>query len=194
MPLSPPTSPRMSGAALKVDQYPWLSTSTSGVDTTASTHSVVEQTRFIDPSQPSQELLNAQNQQNRPPLRSHRSFPYSLGPSSRQQYDLSGSQSAVTPLGDFAERVLSQGPQPTASAELQQPTFGGSAPTSPVGNLTPHSQENSQNDAQMEDEELEFGTIEQDLEADKVPMTAAELRAHKRKMKRFRQVTLLRHP
>lgn len=188
VPLSPPTSPRMSGGALKVDQYPWPSTSTSSVDITASTQPLVEHTRLVDPLQPSQGLVTEQTQQARPPLRSHRSFPYSLGPSSRQQYDLSGNQPTATPLGDFTERVLSQGPQPTASAELQQPTFGGSAPTSPVNNLTPHSQDNSQHDAQMEDEELEFGTIEQDLETDKAPMTAAELRAQKRKMKRFRQV------
>jgi len=38
----------------------------------------------------------------------------------------------------------------------------------------------------MDDEDLEGEVGEQDDEEDKPPMTAAELRAHKRKMKRFR--------
>lgn len=90
--------------------------------------------------------------------------------------------------GRFKERVLSQGPQPTASSDLPQPTFGGSAPVSPVERLTPRSQEaiTGQEEALLEDDEMDMEGAEQDEDAEKPPMTAAELRAHKRKMKRFR--------
>lgn len=88
----------------------------------------------------------------------------------------------------FKERVLSQGPQPTASADLAQPTFGGSAPASPVERLTPKSQETAMghDEALLEDEEMDIEGGAQEEEGERPPMTAAELRAHKRKMKRFR--------
>lgn len=124
----------------------------------------------------------------RPPLRTIKSFPYSLGPSSRLQNE-SLNDDANGALNGFKERVLSQGPQPTASADLPQPTFGGSAPTSPVERLTPRSQEataGGQDDATMDDDEMDLEGGEQEDEGERPPMTAAELRAHKRKMKRFR--------
>jgi hypothetical protein len=55
--------------------------------------------------------------------------------------------------------------------DLPTVTFGGSAPTSPISRLTPP----STND----------GNAEEKVEEEK-PMTAAEIRAAKRKMKRFR--------
>lgn len=123
----------------------------------------------------------------RPPLRTIKSFPYSLGPSGRTESD-AFEIGANGSMGVFKEQVLSSGPQPTASAELAQPTFGGSAPTSPVERLTPKSQEaaNGQDDVSMDDDEMELEGVEQEGEGERPPMTAAELRAHKRKMKRFR--------
>ncbi|TKA49440.1 hypothetical protein B0A54_00106 [Friedmanniomyces endolithicus] len=82
------------------------------------------------------------------------------------------------------QRVTNQGPQPVGTSNLPAATFGGSAPTSPVGRLTPNSPLGD--DEQLEDEEIGFGTAEQGEEEERPPMTAAELRAHKRKMKRFR--------
>ena len=123
----------------------------------------------------------------RPPLRSYKSFPYSLGPSSRVQDELSSNTAATNVLGDFAERVLSSGPQPTARANLQQPTFGGSAPASPAGQFSPSSPQVEEQGEPIEDEDIELGDAEdEDDIVEKRPMTAAELRAHKRKMKRFR--------
>jgi hypothetical protein len=125
---------------------------------------------------------------NRPPLRSHKSFPYSLGPSSRLQDDGAHSVGGAPALAEFKEVLTSQGPQPVGTSDLPPATFGGSAPTSPAGRLTPNSPGAAQNDEQMEDEEIGFGTAEQGDEEERPPMTAAELRAHKRKMKRFRYV------
>jgi len=81
---------------------------------------------------------------------------------------------------------MSQGPQPVGTSALVPATFGGSAPTSPSDRLTPRSPAAAHHDEQMDDEDLEGEVGEQDDEEDKPPMTAAELRAHKRKMKRFR--------
>ena len=81
---------------------------------------------------------------------------------------------------------MAQGPQPAGSADLPPATFGGSAPTSPAGRLTPHSPPGGLGDEQMDDEDMQGGALEPDDDEDKPPMTAAELRAQKRKMKRFR--------
>ncbi|TKA77853.1 hypothetical protein B0A55_05165 [Friedmanniomyces simplex] len=96
----------------------------------------------------------------------------------------SQTEAGAPALAHFQERVTNQGPQPVGTSNLPAATFGGSAPTSPVGRLTPNSPGGG--DEQLEDEEIGFGTAEQGEEEDRPPMTAAELRAHKRKMKRFR--------
>ena len=183
VPLSPPTSPRMSGAVAKVNEYQWQHPDTTALDTTAPAQSQLGNSQLPSVSQKPQQTPA---EQTRPPLKSHKSFPYSLGPSSRLQNEVGQQQPSASILGDFQERVLAQGPQPTGSADLQQPTFGGSAPTSPVGRLTPYSPAAGQDDEPMDDEVIDFGTADQDDEVEKRPMTAAELRANKRKMKRFR--------
>ena len=187
VPLSPPNSPRMSDEAAKVDAYRWQRAPTSALKAAGLGPIHSEQKRPDDISQPSQTASTEQSQQPRPSLRSYKSFPYSLGPSSRIQNEVTHDQAAAEGLGEFTERVISQGPQPTGSSSLQQPTFGGSAPTSPAGRLTPNSPNEEHEDEQMEDDEIDFGTAEQEEGAEKRPMTAAELRAYKRKMKRFRQ-------
>ncbi|KAK3060374.1 hypothetical protein LTR53_020130, partial [Teratosphaeriaceae sp. CCFEE 6253] len=79
---------------------------------------------------------------------------------------------------------------PVGTSNLPAATFGGSAPTSPAGGrLTPNSPGGDLDDEQLEDEEMAYGTADQGEEGEeRPPMTAAELRAHKRKMKRFRWV------
>ena len=59
---------------------------------------------------------------------------------------------------------------------------------SPVERLTPRSQEATatRDDGSIEDDEMDMDGAEQEEDGEKPPMTAAELRAHKRKMKRFR--------
>jgi len=89
-------------------------------------------------------------------------------------------------MAEFKEQLMSQGPQPVGSSALPPATFGGSAPTSPAGRLTPHSPNLGRADEHMEDEDLDGEGGEHDDDEDRPPMTAAELRAQKRKMKRFR--------
>lgn len=180
-PPSPPTSPHMDIAG-KRDSLQWEQ---AGTDVQASTIQLPPAS--LDSVTTG--VQHGKSAQSRPLLRTIKSFPYSLGPSSRLQDDSLHNDTDNVSNG-FQERVLSQGPQPTASADLPQPTFGGSAPTSPVERLTPRSQEASgngaQDDAPVEDEEMDLGSAEPEEEGERPPMTAAELRAHKRKMKRFR--------
>ncbi|KAK0304774.1 hypothetical protein LTR01_007273 [Friedmanniomyces endolithicus] len=171
----------MSGVPAKTDEYQWQHTPISSYPPLASTTILPQPAPPINlPGDQRQSLRDW----NRPPLRSHKSFPYSLGPSSRVQEDGTQTASGGPALAQFEERVTNQGPQPVGTSNLPAATFGGSAPTSPVGRLTPNSPLGD--DEQLEDEEIGFGTAEQGEEEERPPMTAAELRAHKRKMKRFR--------
>ena len=119
------------------------------------------------------------------PLRSHRSLPYALDRPGRPQ----GSNRAhvgAPALAGLDHRAVVQGPQPAGPTNLPPPTFGGSVPHSPTGRLTPNSPGAGPSDEQLEDEDVEYGSGEQDEGEERPSMTAAELRAHKRKMKRFR--------
>ncbi|KAK5722138.1 hypothetical protein LTR17_014411 [Elasticomyces elasticus] len=182
VPLSPPTSPRMSNAPGTTDKYHWQHTPVS---------SYPPPLFAPQPIQPApvgallDERRQPQGDSDRPSLRSHKSFPYSLGPSSRPQQEGGQLEAGGPTLVEFAERVTTQGPQPVGTSNLPPATYGGSAPTSPAGRLTPNSPGGGPGD-ELEDEEMGFGTAEQGDEEDRPPMTAAELRAHKRKMKRFR--------
>lgn len=179
-PLSPPTSPRMSDTPAKASQYHWQQP--SYVPTTPNVaHGNAEALQ-----QPTDAPLNV-NDQSRPPLRTYKSFPYSLGPSSRYPHDAVNAGSDQQGLANYNERVNTLGPQPTGSSDLQPATYGGSAPTSPAGRLTPQSGAVAAGNDQLdEDEEIEMDEGEGGEGEEKPPMTAAELRAAKRKMKRFR--------
>jgi hypothetical protein len=190
VPLSPPTSPHMSDTHAKLNDYSWQ----PAQDALLAPGASLQQSVF--PEEQSAELLSTLGQQSaeqsgltvtpRPPLRSHKSFPYSLGPSSRAADDLSQQPGSVAGLAEFKERVVSQGPQPTGNSALPQPSYGGSAPTSPVGRLTPNSPNADQNEVAMDDDDIELEDAEPEDEGERRPKTAAELRAQKRKMKRFR--------
>lgn len=182
-PLSPPNSPRMSDAPTKPLEYQWQVPATTtlhpAVNSLPPPQAASESEQFSEPNRTTVDTF-------RPPLRSHKSFPYSLGPSSRLQQDVSQDAKSMSSGGEYGERLLVQGPQPTGSSDLQPATFGGSAPTSPVGRLTPRSTDAVPGGEQVEDDELDLDMGDQEEDEDKPPMTAAELRAHKRKMKRFR--------
>lgn len=181
-PLSPPTSPRMSDTPAKATDYHWQPPS---YHTTASRPSQEEGAHGFEPP-------NADDDA-RPQLRSYKSFPYSMGPSSRHAHDAPASAESRQSESAQASRLVAQGPQPSGTSDLQPAPFGGSAPTSPSGRLTPRSGENTHHDEQMLDDidEDEDGPPEGDDGVDKTKMTPAELRAHKRKMKRFRYVERL---
>jgi len=183
VPLSPPNSPRMSEAAAKTSEYRWQQPSVAAFNASPYIHT---RPQHAPTTEQAEDAAQPPEDATRPPLRSHKSFPYSLGPSSRLQHEANLSQSGVPTLADFKEQVVSQGPQPIGSASLLPATYGGSAPNSPTGRLTPNSPPGGSGEAQGEDEEIDFGTADQEDDEEKPPMTAAELRAHKRKMKRFR--------
>jgi hypothetical protein len=112
-------------------------------------------------------------------LRSHKDFSYSHKPTSNPK-----DSSEL----NHGQHLVGSGAQAAGPEELQPATFGGSAPNSPSGRLTPQSGENTHHDEQMLDDidEDDLGPAEGDDGVDKSKMTPAELRAHKRKMKRFR--------
>lgn len=170
----------MSDTPAKASQYHWQQP--SYVPTTPNVaHGNAEALQ-----QPTDAPLNV-NDQSRPPLRTYKSFPYSLGPSSRYPHDAVNAGSDQQGLANYNERVNTLGPQPTGSSDLQPATYGGSAPTSPAGRLTPQSGAVAAGNDQLdEDEEIEMDEGEGGEGEEKPPMTAAELRAAKRKMKRFR--------
>ncbi|CAN9080695.1 unnamed protein product [Alternaria alternata] len=113
----------------------------------------------------------------RPSMRTHKSFPYLLDGKSHLN---SGSN---TPSGlDEIEQH-----------DIPNVTFGGSAPTSPISRLTPPSTNDGGNVEKREEEDDDLilddkDDCDEDEEKgeDRQPMTAAEIRAAKRKMKRFR--------
>ncbi|KAK6395716.1 hypothetical protein LTR65_010736 [Meristemomyces frigidus] len=179
----------MSGVAAKTSEYQWQAPSVTILNPPSTAQAQPQSTSAAEQLQ---YLREQANDASRPPLRSHRSFPYAIGPSSRLQHEVSQDQLDAPALAKLEERLVSQGPQPVGSSNLPPATFGGSAPASPAGRLTPDSPEADPSDEQLEDEEIDFGIAEQGEEEDRPPMTAAELRAHKRKMKRFRRAKLKR--
>lgn len=125
--------------------------------------------------------------QRRPMLRTHRSFPYTIRPSGHSlhpsNHSLDGSGGSPAPQ---RERITISKLEELDSGELSNVTFSGSAPASPVSRLTPPSPCGEKSD---EHEDIhEVGTLSGDGGEDEQnpPISAAELRAQKRKMKRFR--------
>ena len=183
VPLSPPSSPRMSDAVPKSSGYQWQQAPPLA---TLQPLSIAQSHLHSGPNGLAGEPLQPISTLSRPPLRTHKSFPYSLGPSSRLSNNAQTTQTDGPTLTEFKEVLTSQGPQPVGNADLPPATYGGSAPTSPAGRLTPNSPGGGPDDDIMDDEEIGFGTAEQGDDEKRPPMTAAELRAQKRKMKRFR--------
>lgn len=173
IPLSPPTSPRLSqyhGDQVESswqEQQPKDSNQESG-DGSMMNHSEV----------PNLSL------DTKPMLRSHKSFPYTLRTSGIPDTPPLNS-SGASPSGN---QDVSGDEIP--SAELPQITFGGSAPASPISNLTP----TSPRDGEDKKQDLNGLNItldpSEDKDKEKQPLSAAEIRAQKRKMKRFRLVFL----
>jgi hypothetical protein len=124
----------------------------------------------------------------RPMLRTHKSFPYTLDTKHQQ------SNGSDSPSRD---RIGISTIDEIESHDMPTVTFGGSAPASPVSRLTPPSPHDALNGEKNEpqgdeiilDEREECGE-EQAKEEDKPLISAAELRAQKRKMKRFRYATV----
>ncbi|KXS95781.1 hypothetical protein AC578_6451 [Pseudocercospora eumusae] len=165
VPLSPPSSPRMSDKSTKAGDY----------------HHGPHHPHNVS-SGPITEYRPYAQDRSIPPLRSYRSTPYSLGPGSH--YGREGNTSAPS---NYDERPLSSGSHSGGPADVQSSTYDDSMPASPADRLTPRSPGASHKD-QADDDDLvdDFGGEDPEDEGERPPMTAAELRAQKRKMKRFR--------
>jgi len=119
----------------------------------------------------------------RPLLRTHKSFPYTID--SKHHHNESHSPSR--------ERISISNIDDLDTKEMPTVTFGGSAPASPVSRLTPPSPHDDLNGDKNDIDGDEIITEDKDengedlgKEDGKPPISAAELRAQKRKMKRFR--------
>ncbi|GAB7323532.1 hypothetical protein MBLNU13_g07040t1 [Cladosporium sp. NU13] len=170
-PLSPPTSPRMSDTPGKATDYDWQA---SSYLTTTSQTSREEGAHGYERLTSTQGHVDDEAR-----LRSHKDFSYSHDPTSNPKQSNESSH---------GQHLVGSGSQTAATEDLQTAPYGGSAPNSPSGRLTPQSGENTHNDEQMLDDidEDDLGPADGDDGVDKTKMTPAELRAHKRKMKRFR--------
>lgn len=113
----------------------------------------------------------------RPHIRSHKSFPYLLDNKSL----LNSGANSPSRLDEIEQH------------DIPNITFGGSAPTSPISRLTPPSTHDGLSVEKMEDhdddlilDEKDDLDDDEDKDDERAPLSAAEIRAAKRKMKRFR--------
>lgn len=162
VPLSPPTSPRMSDAATKPS----------------------DQTYQQVPQRPYERLSNVQELDH---SYAYGQAPSSLPPPRAQDPHDSGS----IPSQNFSQQRPIGQDQQHGPPNVGHVSYRGSAPASPGDRLTPRSPASNTRDQIEDDDDLvEYGgdDHEEDDDSEKPPMTAAELRAHKRKMKRFRWV------
>lgn len=168
VPLSPPTSPRNLAYGMSTVENEWQSSSTRTEEHTPP-HSDCDMTALQVEEASSTYGLK------RPTIRSHKSFPYLLDNKSHSV------NSSSLPTVDEIE-----------PHDLPTVTFGGSAPTSPISRLTPSSTNDGNAEEKVEEDVDDIILDEKDEDADSdandedKPMTAAEIRAAKRKMKRFR--------
>lgn len=183
IPLSPPTSPRMSAYHTSSVESEWHDQS-KNLESTSDSESNMT---MVHSDMPSLGL----DMQRRPILRSQKTFPYQLRTSqcgaNQPDTPLPSSGTSPTPhvdglgIGNLEE---------VPSSELHTVTFSGSAPASPVSNQHPISPDT---DGPSNEDQQDLNGLDLDGEDDDAPddepskpMTAAELRAQKRKMKRFR--------
>jgi hypothetical protein len=185
IPLSPPSSPRMSAYNATSAENEWQNQDIKPLDPTSTN------------SEGDMAMLHAEvsglplDMQRRPMLRTHRSFPYTIRPSGHSlhpsDHSLDGSGGSPVPQ---RERITISKLEELDSGELSNVTFNGSAPASPVSRLTPPSPCGERSDEH--EDTHEGGTLSGDGGEDEQnpPISAAELRAQKRKMKRFRSANL----
>lgn len=172
-PLSPPTSPHMSAYSADPAGSEWH------------TGKVLEQ----GPSSPADSMALMHVDAQRPMLRTHKSFPYTLRTSGAGVHGTTTPDSSGASQVSHTERIQISNIEEieATGAELATVTYGGSAPASPVSRLTPPSPigvKTEEGQDLVEDDTMLSDCEGQDDQ--KPAMTAAELRAQKRKMKRFR--------
>jgi hypothetical protein len=170
IPLSPPNSPHMSAYSTASADIEWQSSDIRTLEHTPP-HSDSEMAML------QADLAGHSYDLKRPMMRSHKSFPYLLD----GKHNLNSGASSPSRLDEIEAH------------DIPNITFGGSAPTSPISRLTPPSthdggsaeKEEDQSDDLILDEKDETGDDDGN-DGERPPMSAAEIRAAKRKMKRFR--------
>jgi hypothetical protein len=177
IPLSPPRSPPMSAYSTTPAENDWQNTDIKGLDP-SSAHSDGDMALL------QAEVTGHNFDLKRPLLRTHKSFPYTLD---NKHHQSNGSDSPSR------DRIGISSIDDIDSNDMPTVTFGGSAPASPVSRLTPPSPNDGlngdKNDPQGDEiitEEMDDGSGDASKDEEKPPISAAELRAQKRKMKRFR--------
>ena len=180
IPLSPPSSPRMSAYSTTPAENEWQSSDVKADHSSAQSDSDMALL---------QADINGHNfDLKRPLLRTHKSFPYTLD----SKHQLSNGSDSPS-----RDRVSLSNIDELDSCDMPTVTFGGSAPASPVSRLTPpsphdgiHGDKHDPQGDEIITDEREECSDEPAREGEKPLMTAAELRAQKRKMKRFRYAIL----
>lgn len=172
VPLSPPNSPRMSDTAAKSGAY---HTEPHKTQSSSSDAHGGYQYYSQDPS--------------RPQLGSYKSPPFPVESTAEHSHGYQQEEPRHMPSSsEYHAQLAGNDRGPVVSVDVPPTTSKTSALASPSGRLTPRSPEiGSRDHLEDDDDDLDdFGGDDQDDDGDKPPMTAAELRAHKRKMKRFR--------
>lgn len=180
VPLSPPTSPRMSDS-VKTAEYQNQHASKA--------HAHSEYYPYREQSDTSLEYREDGTYSHDPvksSLHSYKSFAYSPGPPGGSCHQYNPESYSQHASSDYQQRRTSPGPHSMGSTDFQPATYGASAPESPDDRLTPRSPDTSAKGQNDEEDLIDSAGDDQDEGSEKVQMTAAELRAHKRKMKRFR--------
>jgi hypothetical protein len=173
IPLSPPTSPRLSSLQGEQGENSWQEQQSKAAEEHADSNNNNGTIGHGD--LPSLTLDTSQPLKGKP-------FPYSLRAGAPDTPPLNSSGGSP---GSAHPDDLSAGLDDIPSAEIPSVTFGGSTPTSPMSNMTP----TSPGDLDMpRGQDLNGLNIDLDPseEGEKKQMSAAEIRAQKRKMKRFR--------
>ena len=137
----------------------------------------------------------------RPSLNSHKSFTNSLpgSDSSASRNQMPSSQAATSSNRDeFSSRLDQDQKLSNNNSQSMTNAFSATTPVSPVPQLTPKSADGDHDEHPDDDDDMiVVGGEEEDeasgtMESGSVEKTAAERRAEKRKMKRFRYAQLIR--
>jgi hypothetical protein len=184
IPLSPPTSPRMSQYHTESVDTTWQDHQNKNLEATPD--SATGEMALVHSSMPGLDL----DTNRKPLLRASKSFPYPLSTSGANIHDpdtpplnsSDGSPTSINPDGLGISNLETSHPQ-----EMATVTFGGSAPASPMSNLSANSPNKDGHDQQdLNGLNIDMDDLTEEREDNSKPMTAAEIRAQKRKMKRFR--------
>ncbi|KAF2843136.1 hypothetical protein M501DRAFT_926337 [Patellaria atrata CBS 101060] len=187
IPLSPPCSPRMSGYSAITAESDWQNQQNKSLESGATSDNDMALVHAATITNLPLDL------DRRPSLRTHKSFPYPLKPTHSFHQHTNSLNGDTKPTAPQRERITISNLEEVDSNELPTVTFGGSAPASPISRLTPPSPNGAIGEGLGENQEmndLDFDTgdnNEEEISSEqKQPVSAAELRAQKRKMKRFR--------